>query len=80
LIMHGTVRVTPLGVAGSVDPGLHVTTASTTFWAIPWTLLALIVVFVALVMLAVVWRRRLNARPAAHSAKSRNAGPAFGEA
>jgi hypothetical protein len=80
VMMHGRVTVTPLGVAGSVDPGLRVTTASAIFWAVPWTLLALVVLFIACVALAVVWRRRLTARPAAHSAKARKTEPALGEA
>jgi hypothetical protein len=80
LLMHAKVSVAPLGVAGSVDTGLHAASASATFWAIPWTLLALVVAAVGLMVGAILWRRRLNARPAAHSADRRKAKPALGEA
>jgi hypothetical protein len=80
LVMHARVTVKPLGVAGAVDPRLTPADAATSFWAVPWTLLGLIVAAGALIALALVWRKRLNARPAAHSARKRTATtPALGE-
>lgn len=77
LLMHARVTVTALGVAGAANPQLVASSASVSFWAVPWTLIALIVVLIALVVGFFVWRHRLNARPAAHGAKPRKPVPAI---
>lgn len=79
LLMHARVTVTPLGVAGASDPKLDPASASTSFWAVPWSLLALLVLLAGMVVLVFLWRRKLNARPAAHAA-NRVGKPALGEA
>ena len=57
--MSAKVRVTPAGLTGDVNPGLKVATASTHFWAIPWILIALILLLLAFVSWTVRrrWRR-----------------------
>jgi hypothetical protein len=79
LLMHARVTVTPIAVTGAVDPGLTSASASVGFWAVPWTLFALIVAVAALAVLGFLWRRRLNARSASHST-GRKTRPALGEA
>lgn len=79
LLMHARVTVRPLGVAGAVNPTLSPASASTSFWAVPWSLLALVVLLAGALVLGLLWRRRLNARPAAHAA-GKVGKPALGEA
>ena len=43
-MLTGKVTVTPVGVANSVVPPLHDTSASTTVWAIPWALIILLLI------------------------------------
>ena len=57
---HSHVVLTPLIPEGDVDPGAEPASASATFLAIPWILLALILVVVAAAVFAV--RRRRNVR------------------
>jgi hypothetical protein len=45
-LLSGSVRVTPIGVSGTVVPTLHVASASTSVWAIPWALIILILILV----------------------------------
>jgi hypothetical protein len=53
--MHAKVTVYPLVAQGTVDPGLaNSYSGSTTFWAIPWTL----IIIILLLILAFVGRRR----------------------
>jgi hypothetical protein len=58
-----TVTLTPLKLQSDSDPDLPDVVASTSFWAIPWTLLA------AMVLVAILgwslWRRRRTPAPAA---------------
>jgi len=79
LLMHARVTIAPLGVAGAVNPTLSPASAAASFWAVPWSLLTLVLLVVALAAVLLVWRRKLNARPAAHAAK-KITGPALGEA
>jgi hypothetical protein len=53
----------PEGLQGDVDPGLHNTTASVTVLAVPWVLIAIVVVLVLLVI-ALFWRRHRARMPA----------------
>jgi hypothetical protein len=80
LLLHARVTVTPLGVAGAVNPKLLPATASASFWAVPWTLLALIFVFAGLTVGGILWRRRLLARPVPRRGGQTKATPAVGEA
>jgi hypothetical protein len=68
VLLRQSVTASPVAVPGSSVPGLVPVTASTSVWAVPWTLLAIIV----LVILAWVLMRRLRKRRAAR--------PAAGEA
>jgi hypothetical protein len=68
VLLRQSVTASPVAVPGSSVPGLVPVTASTSVWAVPWTLLAIIV----LVILAWVLMRRLR--------KRRPAGRAAGEA
>ena len=52
-----TVRVAPLVVPGDVVPGLHESVATATFWALPWTPLAILVGLVLLLGGGLVLRR-----------------------
>lgn len=81
LLMHARVTITPLGVAGAVNPGMQASSSVTSFWAIPWTLLALIVVVIALIAGLVIRRRRRKAQLIELKAQARKAQPAaVGEA
>jgi hypothetical protein len=50
------VQLSPHGLRGDINPGLHATTASVTLWAIPWILVAVVIV-VLLIIAAMIWRR-----------------------
>jgi cbb3-type cytochrome oxidase subunit 3 len=52
------VSVRPLYITGSVGPASGLFQASLSFWAIPWTLIAIIVVVILLVVGWIYWRRR----------------------
>jgi hypothetical protein len=62
-VMNGKVTLTPLIVTGEDDPGLTTYSTQVGFWAIPWTLIAIVVVLAALVAGAWYWRQRRR-RPA----------------
>ena len=49
LVMHASVSVKPVGAAGAANPLLPVNTARTSLWAVPWTLLTLVLAVLALV-------------------------------
>jgi hypothetical protein len=51
------VKLTPAGLPGEVNPGLHAATASVTLWAVPW-LLVLLLLAVVILIVVLVWRRR----------------------
>lgn len=57
IFMHATVSVTPESVAGAANPPLKVARAETSFFAVPWTLLGLILVLLALIVGGWLWRR-----------------------
>jgi hypothetical protein len=73
--MHANIRLMPLAMVGAVDPPLHSFSASHHFWAIPWTLLALLAACVIAIGYAV--RRSRRAAHGAHRKRSgrRVAGP-----
>jgi hypothetical protein len=52
-----TVRVTPVGLRGDINPGMRGTSASVTLWTIPWPLIAVVIVIV-LGIIGLIWRRR----------------------
>lgn len=65
LHMHARVVLVPLTVAGDVDPGLPTKIIiSATLWAVPWALIAALVLLLCAVLLW-VWRRRRSRRPPA---------------
>jgi hypothetical protein len=66
ITINVTARLTPQGLRGDINPGIHVTTASVQVWAVPWLLIALLVVLV-LVIGALIWRRRRRSRPPVRS-------------
>ncbi|HSY14350.1 MAG TPA: DUF916 domain-containing protein [Jatrophihabitantaceae bacterium] len=55
LLMHAKVSVTPTVLAGTVNPAVALASASASFWAIPWTLLAIIVIILAVIGY-LIWR------------------------
>jgi hypothetical protein len=59
--LSATVRLTPEGLRGDVNPGLHLITASVHLWAVPWILVAIVIVLVFAVV-ALIWRRRRRSR------------------
>ena len=56
---HTHVAITPRGLAGNVNPTLQDASAETTFWAIPWPLVAVIL----LVCLLALWGLRRRRQP-----------------
>ena len=61
-LLHATVSARPLAVAGAKAPGLGPISAATSIWAIPWTLIALVVLVVAVGFVAVRARAARSAR------------------
>ncbi len=59
----GHVSITPLVIAGTVQPASGPYRASVSFWAIPWTLIAIIVGLILLVMIWWFVRRRRRRTP-----------------
>ena len=57
MFMHAKVTVTPLGATGAANPVLKPFSAETSFWAVPWALLALVIVVAALAELGRRWRK-----------------------
>lgn len=56
--VKATVTAVPKAAAGDTDPRLVAVTASTRLWALPWSLIVLIVVLLAAVGLLILGRRR----------------------
>jgi Bacterial protein of unknown function (DUF916) len=69
----GHVSISPLYVPGSVQPASGPYTATVSFWAIPWTLLAIVVILILVIWL-LIRRRRRGKRP--DKGPGRPAGPA----
>jgi hypothetical protein len=63
LRMSAKVQIIPAGLQGDVNPGVQVVSASEGFWAVPWTVLAVIVAVIA-VAAGWVWRKRTAPRRA----------------
>jgi Bacterial protein of unknown function (DUF916) len=57
VLVKGRASVTPLSAPGAVNPPLRQASASVTFWAMPWTLIAIIIV-IGLLLAGWIWRRR----------------------
>ena len=70
ILLHQSVTAQPVAVPGTTVPGLVPVTASTSVWAIPWTLLAIIVLVILGVILA---RRRRRKQPAPRHGAGRHA-------
>jgi hypothetical protein len=60
---NGHVSITPLYIPGSVQPASGPYQASIGFWAIPWTLIAIIAAIILLVVLWFIRRRRRRGKP-----------------
>jgi hypothetical protein len=56
------VRLDPVGRPGDTNPPLVAGLGDTTFWAINWTLLALVILVIAAVVLLILRRRRRRRR------------------
>jgi uncharacterized iron-regulated membrane protein len=71
VLLSADVTVVPAAAQGDAVPELAVATASARFWAIPWTLLALLLLIVGLVTWW--WRRRNAAVPPESGRRARGA-------
>lgn len=58
----GRVSITPLVIPGSAQPPSGPFLATVSFWAVPWTLVAIVVAVILLIVLAVLLRRRRRRR------------------
>jgi hypothetical protein len=72
-LLHQKVSVVPVAEE-SVPVSLATVSASTTLWAIPWTLLLIILVVVLIVIAVVRWRRRRRLRAATGQSSGSGAG------
>jgi hypothetical protein len=68
---RATVRVQPVAAPGDTDPRLPAVSASTRFWALPWTFLLLIVLVLLVGILTAVVRRRRSATGTTAPARER---------
>jgi hypothetical protein len=57
-VVHAKVTAHPVAAPGDHDPQLSPVTASTHAWAVPWTLLVLVIVLLGLIGAGIVARRR----------------------
>jgi hypothetical protein len=71
VIVKGAVHVTPIAQPGELDPPLVTSSASTTVWAVPWSLMVIVVVLVALLAAWLWLRHRASGRTSAHTSHSR---------
>jgi hypothetical protein len=62
-VKSATVRLTPLYVPGTLAPAAGPWTGSTTFWAVPWPLICLVLLVVVAVLGYTRWRHRRAAGP-----------------
>ncbi len=74
--MTATVEVTPLTVAGDANPPVQVASASTVVWAVPWLLVALVLVAVVALLVLLRMRRVRRAASAPTEGSRRAAEPA----
>ncbi len=58
----GHVSISPLVIPGSVQPASGPYKGTLTFWAVPWTLVAIIVLIIFLLVLWLIIRRRRRRR------------------
>jgi hypothetical protein len=72
LHLTATVHLAPYAPAGAADPQLSPVARSSGAWAVPWTLLAILVILaLAVTAAAWRWRRRRRARPERSSTSHR---------
>lgn len=62
-LVKGTVKVTPVALPNAVYPALTTVSATTSFWAMPWPQIVLIVIIVLAVLGLWWYRRHRKARP-----------------
>jgi hypothetical protein len=58
----GHVSISPLYIPGSAQPISGPYTAAVSFWAVPWTLVAIVVAIIIIIILLLLWRRRRRRR------------------
>jgi hypothetical protein len=58
------VSISPLYIQGTVQPASGPFKATTSFWAIPWTLIAIVIAIILLAIGGLWWRRRRRRGPA----------------
>jgi hypothetical protein len=73
--MHATLTVRPLQLQGDVNPPVADAIASTRFWAIPWSGLAIVVLLLILIAAALWWRRRPPRPDAGRAGRDRRPQP-----
>lgn len=59
----GHVSISPLYIAGTVQPASGPYKATTSFWAVPWTLIAIIVAVILVIYAWIIRRRRRRNHP-----------------
>lgn len=64
--MTATVSLTPQGLQGDVNPGIHAVSASTHFWAVPWLLIAIVLLLLLAIAVEIARRRRRRKEPGRH--------------
>jgi hypothetical protein len=69
VLLHSTVSVQPVELSGGLESNLTPVSASTSFWALPWSLLGVIVLVLAGCGLAFRLRARRASRPLARRAQ-----------
>lgn len=65
--MTAKVHLTPLVPSGNVDAGVIATSASATFWAVPWVLIGIVILLIVGAVFFWRWRRKIKKSPGRHS-------------
>ena len=81
VFMHAAVTVTPESVVGSVNPPLHIAHGKTSFFAIPWALIILVVLLLLLGYALRRWiKRTRSGAPPRHRPENGKSAALVGEA